>query len=89
MLQITQKLQAAIGRRHWTDDFLIRRTKTDNVFLVLNRPIILRTVSRSYAHGSESSRTLLREAGGRFAFHSGCQFGHVSRRIGPPQQGRG
>src|SRR4029077_13509578 len=63
--------------------FCDRRTKTDNVIPALNRPIIQRRVNRSYAHGSESSCTLLREAGGCFAFHCGCQFRHVSRRGGP------
>ena len=39
--------------------FIVERTKTDNLIVALDRPIILRTVSRSYAHGSESSCTLL------------------------------
>jgi hypothetical protein len=34
--------------------FCDRRTKIDNVIPALNRPIIQRTVSRSYAHGGES-----------------------------------
>src|SRR5438477_9940931 len=69
--------------------FCDRRTKTDNVISALNQPIIQRTVSRSYAYGSESSSSLLREARGCFAFHSGRQFGYVPRRGGPQQHGSG
>jgi hypothetical protein len=74
------------------EGFRIRRTKRGTLVLVPNRPIIpLRTISRSYAHGSESSSALLRQAGGCFAFHSGRQFCNVCRRAGSqwPRSGQG
>jgi serine/threonine protein kinase len=39
--------------------FIVERTKTDNLIVALIRPIILRTVSRSFSHGSKSGCTLL------------------------------
>jgi len=68
--------------------FHFQCTNRDNVALMLNRPIIRKRFTRSFAHGNEPGSALFRQARGRAAFHGGSEFTHVRRR-NASREGRG